>query len=571
MPLPSPQPNESESDFIERAHKALASEFPDTDQRNAVVFRLWREHKGQSDVEKKSYMMFDDRQFVRVKNVPVFKEHEYRHRSTDEDGNEREVVEKYDLPALKKIIERCNHRIADTSDFAPLAAGHTLDPEETNPREQPEVVGFAGPFRLGMIGTKDPKWAIFEDEVHYRDKAEEVARMPRRSPELFLKPDMAERFFDPVSVLGSVTPRSDLGLAGMRAPGVHYARTRNGQTVAHYSAPAVKYQAAAMPGPGAVDPVGDDGAHPKQRNDMGGNAMDDETIRRLMEAFRALPELEYVRRKMEEEAAPRHTSSERDAEGMETHDSHESGEHESGEIHSSHESGEIHSSHESHESEPHESHESGLDKERDAAEEEHESAHTSHESAHESGEHETDEKETAPPKKERDMATATATAPKDKRGERTGKVNYAAEIEKLRGENQKLKVQNAEQGQKITALEQGVGEINSRRINSERQAKLGDLRRIRRMDIEKEKQRCAADKMSDQQFLDHCDMILENFEPIPVGLDLFTPDLPDAGGEMEKQKNAREVADKAMARHLEYSKQGKYVSYDDCKREVAAG
>lgn len=43
MPIPKPKKGESRDDFISRCHSAMADEFPDEDQRNAVCFDAWRE------------------------------------------------------------------------------------------------------------------------------------------------------------------------------------------------------------------------------------------------------------------------------------------------------------------------------------------------------------------------------------------------------------------------------------------------------------------------------------------------------------------------------------------------
>ena len=42
MPMPKPKTNEAQNEFIERAHGALAQEFPDQKQRHAVIMAEWR-------------------------------------------------------------------------------------------------------------------------------------------------------------------------------------------------------------------------------------------------------------------------------------------------------------------------------------------------------------------------------------------------------------------------------------------------------------------------------------------------------------------------------------------------
>ena len=41
MPLPTPNPGESQQDFISRCEESLAGEFPDNEQRTAVCFNQW--------------------------------------------------------------------------------------------------------------------------------------------------------------------------------------------------------------------------------------------------------------------------------------------------------------------------------------------------------------------------------------------------------------------------------------------------------------------------------------------------------------------------------------------------
>lgn len=254
MPIPKPKPSESEADFVRRAHEVLADEFPDAEQRNAVVFKAWRESKGESDSERKAYEKFRDDQFAHIEHVPVFKEHEYPRvlrnpdgkPQLDDDGNPVFAVEKYDFEALRSICDNMNHRIADTGDFAPITDKHT--PRKGSDESKPRVLGFSGPFRLGMVGNKDPKWAIFAQEHWFRDKSHLAREMPRRSAEVYLGRPMEERILDPITALGADTPALDMG--------IHYSE-HDGELVARYSGPPLlaKYSAGvAFPGASCVAP-----------------------------------------------------------------------------------------------------------------------------------------------------------------------------------------------------------------------------------------------------------------------------------------------------------------------------
>lgn len=307
MPIPTPHANESQADFMARGHEALANDFPETDQRNAVLFQKWREQHGEGDLEKKAFSRFGDDQFVHVRDVPVFSEHEYERPLRDADGQPllgadgtpQTVHEKYDRAALQAICDRCNYRISDTGDFAALCEGHTPTKEEkAQGAKMPDVLGFQGPFRLGMIGNERPRWAIFADEHPYRDQYEKVKRLPRRSPEIWLESRMADRFMDPVAALGAETPRLDMGM--------RFARTGSGRVVE-------KYSAACLPGggsttlPGPVerkvekysdpnvpDPTNADSSAHSENHSM----LSPEDVKQIVEAVMATEPMMWVREQM---------------------------------------------------------------------------------------------------------------------------------------------------------------------------------------------------------------------------------------------------------------------------------
>jgi hypothetical protein len=226
MPNIKPQSDESEADFVKRAHQALFDEFPDSDKRNAAVFGLWREHRGASDEEKRAYEKFGDDEFAHILNVPHFKEHEYPWMprnadgspKLDEDGQPIVRKEVYDFDSLRRICENMNDRIADTGDFPPLTDKHS--PKKGSEESKPRLVGFAGPFGMGMVGNVNPRWAIVAKQEHwFKDKSYLAREMPRRSAEVYLGRPMEHRILDPVTVLGADTPALDMG--------IHYAAAQN--------------------------------------------------------------------------------------------------------------------------------------------------------------------------------------------------------------------------------------------------------------------------------------------------------------------------------------------------------
>lgn len=279
-----PLPNETESAFLARFHESMRDRVPDTDARNKAALDTWRRFRDASDLEQRAARQFPDSEFVHVRDVPVFAEH-------DTVGRDGKPV-KYDRPALEKIIERCNHRIADTGDFAALCFGHTPEAEEAaKGAPMPELGGFAGPFRLGMIGRVQPRWAILQDEHHYRHKADRIRETPRRSPEVWLSADMADRYMDPIALLGAEAPRLDMGM--------RYCRTAGGRLVEKY--------AATFPGPAAVSRPDDtrrddyDADSLPQEREM---ALSTEDIQQITAALMESAPMKWVAEQMKAEAAP---------------------------------------------------------------------------------------------------------------------------------------------------------------------------------------------------------------------------------------------------------------------------
>lgn len=160
---------------------------------------------------------FPSADFALIRDVPVFAEHETKGR----DGR----ILKFGPPELAALVEKCNKRISETNDYAAITLGHTPEPGEG---EQPEVIGMAGPFRLGTLGAENPKTVVLADFHIFQDRVDELRKYPRRSPELWLEEDYADMFLDPIALLGAEAPRLDMGLL--------YSAERNGQLVEKYTA-----------------------------------------------------------------------------------------------------------------------------------------------------------------------------------------------------------------------------------------------------------------------------------------------------------------------------------------------
>lgn len=162
-----------------------------------------KSYRYEKDELGREYAVFDD--------VPIFDEHK------GDDG----VV--YNARLLGRIAKNNNERIEDTGDYVPIVSHHT--PEDKDPAKQPEILGFAGPFRLGKIGTKRPRYAILATFKVFKDSLGEFLKRPRRSVEIWPESSPDKRYIDPIAVLGAETPRRDLGLVyskGNQQPKLRY-------------------------------------------------------------------------------------------------------------------------------------------------------------------------------------------------------------------------------------------------------------------------------------------------------------------------------------------------------------
>ncbi len=131
---------------------------------------------------------------------------------------------------MQKLVNWANYRIADSATYAAISDGHTPDESERAAgKAAPDVLGYAGPFYLGLLGDMEPKWAIYADEwIHLSDLAR-FEKLQRRSPEVWCSEPMESRTMDPIAALGAETPRLDSGMNP-------YNRVSDGRKVMRYSA-----------------------------------------------------------------------------------------------------------------------------------------------------------------------------------------------------------------------------------------------------------------------------------------------------------------------------------------------
>jgi len=98
------------------------------------------------------------------------------------------------------------------------------------------------------------------------------------------------------------------------------------------------------------------------------------------------------------------------------------------------------------------------------------------------------------------------------------------------------------------------------RINAERYSRLADLRNQYAFDLEKETKRCAAERMTPEQFDDHLTVIRENYQRLP--LDRGLPAAVHAPVELDREKYQRELADRALAVCERKALNGESVDYE---------
>ncbi len=232
-------------------------------------------------------------------DVPVFDEHSVDEATYDALGNETGVrTVLYSQDVLQSMCNNMNERISDTGDYTAICIGHTPTPAERRAGvDQPDCVGFAGPYYVGMIGTISPRpaiiarnWAIFKEDY------KRSLRYPRRSVEVWREENPHDRYFDPIALLGGEMPARDLGLA--------YSQRRQKQDVlvARYSAGSV----AASPGqfntflPGTSD---DRQRYENSQTQESTMPLQDTDIQQIVAAVMQTQPMQFVTQLMQESQA----------------------------------------------------------------------------------------------------------------------------------------------------------------------------------------------------------------------------------------------------------------------------
>lgn len=287
-------PDESFEHYTIRAHRELLDVIADPAERNAVVKHSWTMHRGAPDEEQVAERTFPPERYELSRDHCVFAEHE----TVGRDGKPR----KYDLSTLAKIVRQHNREIRDVGAFPSITSHHTPEPDDPNGKT-PDVLGHAGPFRLGMIGAENPRWAIFCDEYRRADAKDAFDRNPFRSPEVWTFKD-GRRRFHPIALVGAENPRLQMPAKYTQTADIRTA-IFEGVEVEKYTVPAV----AAMPGGSNtfVPSPGRDKRPATYTSDEtkpeGNMAADPQIVAQIMAALAETPEFKYLRQCMEKDMA----------------------------------------------------------------------------------------------------------------------------------------------------------------------------------------------------------------------------------------------------------------------------
>jgi len=198
-----PLPGESHTDFAIRFHDGLSAAIPKTSDRQSAMTSAWdAANPDGDDLDRYAATECGPDKYELVRNVSYFDEHKKTHASGK--------TSNYGRDELASIVEKCNARIADSGNLPALTDGHT--PDDMDQTKMPAVLGYAGPFRLGMVGNKKPRWAIFANE-HWLTKYAHLKDERRtRSVEIECAPPIKDRYFHSIAALGALAPQRDTGM-----------------------------------------------------------------------------------------------------------------------------------------------------------------------------------------------------------------------------------------------------------------------------------------------------------------------------------------------------------------------
>lgn len=517
---------------------------------------------------------FPPGEFVTVRDVPIFAEHQ----TTAKNG--RRLI--FGRRELQAVCDNCNRRIRETGDYAVVSILHTTG--EGEQPSDPEVVGFAGPFRVDRIGatTGRPRFAILAD-MHYFNKSdvlEQVRRHPRRSPELWLADRYEDMFLDPIALLGAQAPRLDLGL--------FYSATGDGQQVEKYQAEA------ASPAAGNVFIPSDDAGKKNRKHyeapnpNMENQAMplSPEDVKQIVDAIAQTDWAQWCQSKMQAESQANATVSDSETSvdapkpaGVSPSAAPAGGPPEelAGKAADTNEPPPI-----SPESPAHELAETPADEEREEREpyEGEEDDVEAYRKWRRRSWHRQRRRKYAAGQPSLDGDADAGTTPvkeekpgKEKEQDSPSKFQKPGEPERfgraLDGEMLRLKSE-VERYQKELETERAT------RVDADRYSRLLSLRQRYAFDVDREFERAKYGRMSDQQFAEFCEVVEGNFQPIPVGATLPTFDgrtdgIPGPGANGQPERYSREQSERAFKYCEAQRISGKPADYCEVLRKIKAG
>ncbi len=281
----APRKNETEESFVVRAHRELMDEIPDWQERNSAVWDAWDESNPDSKIRKIAQKNFPENRYTHESGQCYFVEHQKRGR----DGK----VQRFDVKDLCEIARTNNSRILDGECFQAISDGHT-SPDRKDP--EPPILGYAGNYRIGMVGHDTPRFAVFGDEYHRNDKRDVLAEKPRRSIELLTMKSTGQRFFDPIAALGATSPALAMP---SRYSLDQEAEVERYSFVADPESDVDRFDsAAAMPG-GSNTYIPDAEHYSAEEPKTGGTGMlSNEDISQIVQAIGETPEIQYIRTMM---------------------------------------------------------------------------------------------------------------------------------------------------------------------------------------------------------------------------------------------------------------------------------
>jgi hypothetical protein len=215
---------ETQLQFFQRASRALRKRIPSVNRRTLRVLKLWADSPNARALCAKAAEQFPAGKFVHAGPRCVFVEHTV---PASRDGSRGEI--KYGRSELQHLVNWANYRIRNAGNFAAISDGHTPSQEEkVNGVSDPDVLGYAGPFYLGLLGDVDPRWAIYAEEWVHSQDVPRFMKLQRRSPEVWANEPIQSRTMDPIAALGAATPCLDSGMNP-------YCRSSDGRLVMRYS------------------------------------------------------------------------------------------------------------------------------------------------------------------------------------------------------------------------------------------------------------------------------------------------------------------------------------------------